>query len=699
MAQIKDIMMFNPPFLFDINTIGQAKIVARHSKISSIPVVTKEGDYLGILEKELVLEDRLPDRAKVKDYINIIKSLNNADPISILETLPELPDNMVIPVLNDKGRLAGVIPQPKLFRGTCSSIIRSLKSVSKVDNIENADLTTIGIIIINDEGKIVCFNYNAEKILGVKCKDIYGIHINLVLHDSKLCEVVKKGHPHFKEKMKADQVYLCSNRFPLYEGDLIAGAIGIFEDITEQEKLHKNLRKLRGLNVEMVGILESIDDGIVVFDNWGRILRINSTFELITNLSAQEILESNIEQLINRGCLPAVILPEALYKKKSIHVIERISGRDYLFIASPIFNGDGDSNGLIIIIKDISYLNELVLNLQVAQQIANTHCLEATTLRDHAEKREVVAASFAMKKVVSLAQKVAKVNSNCLITGETGVGKEVIAERIHTCSNRKNGPFIKLNCGAIPEPLLESELFGYEAGAFSGAKREGKQGLIELADGGTLFLDEIGDLAMNLQVKMLRVLQEREVMRVGGTQPKKVDFRLIAATHKDLLKMIKEKSFREDLYYRLNVIPFFIPPLRERKEDILPLSILFLNKFNIKYGLSKKISPDVIQNLVAYDWPGNIRELENTIERLVVTSDGNLILESSMKNAGQPSAGNENEPKLMLNVVEETEKQLILKALEQCRTTREMAGILGISQSAVVKKMKKYGINKKQASE
>ena len=278
------------------------------------------------------------------------------------------------------------------------------------------------------------------------------------------------------------------------------------------------------------------------------------------------------------------------------------------------------------------------------------------------------------------------------------ISKEVVARSVHNCSHRMDGPFIKANCGAIPEHLLESELFGYEAGAFTGAKKEGKIGLIELADSGTLFLDEVADLPVALQVKLLRVLQEREVMRVGGTKPKKVDFRLIAATNKELEQMVKEQKFREHLFYRLNVVPVVIPTLRERKEDIIPLALLFLNKFNKKYNLNKKISPEVIQCLLKYDWPGNIREVENTIERLIVTSEGNLIqIEEMIQNTSINIVENidsVNSPKALVDVLEETERNLIYQAFKNCKTTREMAEVLGISQSEVVKKMRKYGISK-----
>ena len=306
-------------------------------------------------------------------------------------------------------------------------------------------------------------------------------------------------------------------------------------------------------------------------------------------------------------------------------------------------------------------------------------------------KDKIILKSESMKQVVKLAIKVARVDSSVLITGETGVGKEVLARVVHKHSCRVNGPFIKLNCGAIQAELVESELFGYEAGAFTGARREGKLGLIQLADGGTLFLDEIGDLPLNLQVKFLRVLQEREIQRVGGVETKEVDFRLIAATNKSLQDLVKQKKFREDLFYRLDVVPMTIPPLRERKEDILPLALFFLNKFGQRYGLSMRISPEVIEVLLNNDWPGNVRELENTIERLLVTGDTDVAPDHLI----HKSSSSKDYGKSCLNlrdILDETEKHLILQAFEQCKTTREMAEVLGISQSTVVKKMRKYDI-------
>ena len=693
MIYIKDLMLLNPPFLTDYNTIDQARIISSHSKLKSIPVVKTNGELAGILDKNLIFENRMQLNSKVNNYINSeVTPLYSDDPLEILTKMTIPQDNFILPVINRNGRLVGVMPNPQFVQGIYGEIIESLSSVV-VDG--DGKLTKYGIIIIDDEGKIVCFNVNAENILGMKGTNIYGIHVNKVLHDSRLCEVVKKGEPHFKRRMQADQVVLCTNRFPLNKDNISVGAIGIFEDITELEKLGTSLRRLRGINLEMVGILESLDDGFIVMNNYGKVLRINSAFELITGSSANRILDSSIDQLVDWGFLPYPILSEVVIKKKSLQVIGKVKGRDFLFMANPVFGGDVKLNRVVVILKDVDSLNEIILNLQLTQELAARYFYDIKAGYDRIDNEDMIASSSAMKRVMSLSQKVAKVDSNVLITGETGVGKEVVARSIHNSSHRLAGPFIKLNCGAIPEQLLESELFGYEVGAFTGAKKDGKPGLIEMADGGSLFLDEIGDLPVSLQVKLLRVLQEHEVRRVGGTKTKKVDFRLIAATNRNLEEMVKQLTFREDLFYRLNVIPVFIPPLRERREDIVPLIVSFLNKFNKKCGLTKKISPEVIQSFLKYDWPGNIRELENTVERLIVTSDSNLIESINLtENTHLRTVDNKTSPKLMNGIVEETEKQLIRDTLQQCKTTREMADALGISQSAVVKKMKKYGITK-----
>jgi transcriptional regulator with PAS, ATPase and Fis domain len=306
-----------------------------------------------------------------------------------------------------------------------------------------------------------------------------------------------------------------------------------------------------------------------------------------------------------------------------------------------------------------------------------------------------------MENILQLAAKIADVDSTVFILGESGVGKEVIARFIHKRSHRDKGPFVKINCGAIPETLLESELFGYETGAFTGAKRQGKPGLIEMANEGTLFLDEIGELPLNLQVKLLQVLQEHRLVRIGGIKPITVNIRVIAATNRDIENMVKKGEFREDLFYRLNVVPITIPPLRERRDDIIPLIYHFLEEYNRKYDKAKKISAEAKDILIKYNWPGNVRELENTVERLVVTVEEDVILPHHL-----PENLKEiNIPLKVVNVdgiiplkdaVEMVERQLLHKAVEQCNSTYDIAKILGVNQSTVVRKIQKYGIKLKR---
>jgi transcriptional regulator with PAS, ATPase and Fis domain len=297
-----------------------------------------------------------------------------------------------------------------------------------------------------------------------------------------------------------------------------------------------------------------------------------------------------------------------------------------------------------------------------------------------------------------MAAQVAKVDSTVLVTGESGVGKEVIANAIHRLSHRSEGPLIKINCGAIPETLLESELFGYEPGAFTGARKQGKPGMFELAEKGTLFLDEVGDISLNLQVKLLRVLQDHTVMRVGGLKPIPVDARIIAATNKNLRDLVAAGSFREDLFYRLNVVSIEIPPLRCRKEDIPLLALHFLEKISKRYEFNKRFSPGIIDAFLAYSWPGNIRELENVIERMLVMTEeeeiGSRHLPVYIRNHLVPDDAkmvlSENVP--FHKAIEQAEKQLLEQALKKSGSTRKIASALKVNQSTIVRKMKKHKI-------
>lgn len=311
---------------------------------------------------------------------------------------------------------------------------------------------------------------------------------------------------------------------------------------------------------------------------------------------------------------------------------------------------------------------------------------------------DIIIHSTALQNTVKTALRIAPYETTVLITGESGVGKEVIAQIIHKESKRKTNSFVKINCAAIPESLIEAELFGYERGSFTGALKEGKHGIFEVASGGSLFLDEIGEMSLAIQAKLLRAIQEKEIIRVGGTYPVHVDVRLISATNCDLKELVEQGRFREDLYYRINVVNLRVPPLRERKEAIPALVDNYLNKYNNIYGTSKTISPQGMRVLYEYLWPGNVRELENLLQRLILCQESDTISDSDILDClyikdNLTDFTSQKDFIMLDSVIAQTERELLQRALKQYRTTREIAEALKTSQSSVVRKLKKYNLS------
>jgi len=447
-------------------------------------------------------------------------------------------------------------------------------------------------------------------------------------------------------------------------------------------------------NIEI--ILNHVHEGIVIADKEGRVLYVNEANERITGLENRKILGKYVKDIVPNSAITDVIKTG----KEKLGVKTKVNDRYVISNIVPIKNREGNEViGAISVFLDVTEIEHLNAKLIKAEEKINKLSLQLSSFIGSEEP--IVGKNSKMQKAFFLALKAANVNSNVLITGESGTGKEVIAKYIHNKGSRKNKPFVAVNCGAIPENLLESELFGYEAGAFTGASSKGKPGLFEQADGGTIFLDEIGDMPYLLQVKLLRVLQDKEIIRVGGTQKIKLDVRVIAATNKDLETMVKEKKFREDLFYRLNVIKIDIPPLKERKED-LPLYIsYFLNKLSLRLGREKpKIASTAMKLLLNYDYPGNIRELENILEKSLILDDDDVITvedlpeyllkESSYKYYG---ATKEQWPKLV-----EVEKNLIEESLKVFKSKTKVAEVLGIPRSTLYRKLKEYGIEIKNTN-
>lgn len=453
---------------------------------------------------------------------------------------------------------------------------------------------------------------------------------------------------------------------------------------------------MQSLNRELDAIIENSYDGIYITDSKGKTLKTNSAIERITGIPKEYYIGKNVNALIERGILKNSVTNKVVKLKRTVSLVQKnYAGNETLLTGSPVYNEKGEIEKVVTNIRDLSDLMELQMQLRKANELNDKYKKEIDRLKNKPDQlKGIVTKSEEMKLIYDTAQRVANIDATVLILGETGVGKDVLANYIYANSLRaKEGEFIKVNCGAIPAELLESELFGYEKGAFTGASSEGKPGLFELADKGMIFLDEIGELPLNLQVKLLRVLQEGEIQRIGGSRPKKVNVRIISATNRDLKEMVDRGKFREDLYYRLNVIPIHIPPLRERRADILPLTKLYLEKMNEKYQLNKELDYSLKSFFMSYNWPGNVRELSNLIERLVVTTREDRIFLDDLPSEYLNSENYTSDKILSLKeAVENAERKVLSLAAEKYSNTYEIAKALDSSQPTIVRKLKKYNI-------
>ncbi|MFI8583131.1 sigma-54 interaction domain-containing protein [Ectopseudomonas khazarica] len=443
-------------------------------------------------------------------------------------------------------------------------------------------------------------------------------------------------------------------------------------------------------------LLDALHDGVYITDADGITLKVNSAYERLTGLRSEDVVGQHMQALVEQGVISQSVSLRVLKEGKALSLMQSVSqGKRLLVSGTPIFAEDGRVRYVVSTVRDMTELLRMKHERDELQQLRK---LRSSTAKLHAGQRDdlldtsPVANLPASGRVFALARQVAASDVKVLLQGETGVGKTLIAQYIHKSSSRAAQPFLALNCGALPENLIEAELFGYVAGAFTGAGSKGKRGLLELAHQGTVFLDEIGDLPLALQVKLLKVIEESRFIPVGGLELKEVDVRIVTATHHDLRAMVSEGRFRADLYYRLNVVPIHVPALRERREEIQPLLDFYLAEFNQRYGRELSWGLEALDALTDYDWPGNIRELINLVERLVVTcSAGSVELFDLPEEMRAARGARDDEHLLPLRKqVEQLERRLIRQALVQHKTTREAARVLGLSQATLVQKMKRW---------
>lgn len=461
-------------------------------------------------------------------------------------------------------------------------------------------------------------------------------------------------------------------------------------------------RSIQELTWEHDAIIDSSSDGLFVCDGMGQILRVNPASARINNAPVEKLVGRNYLDAAEEGylILPSAAL-EAIKHREQVSLLqENRHGRKLISTATPVFDDDGELIRVVVSERDITETDRLQRQLEEQQAIGDKFRHQILELQqEHLDARPVIAKSPAMVKALNQALKVSAVDSTVLLLGESGSGKGLFADLIHKNSCRANQPMIKINCGAIPESLIEAELFGYEKGAFTGATGS-KPGHLEMADGGILFLDEIAELPLSSQVKLLRFMEDGQLTRLGSTQMRQVDVRILAATHRDLQQMVDGGLFRLDLYYRLSVIPLVIPALRDRKECLIPLIRSYLDHFSERSGDGKRLTAAALDVLSAYSYPGNVRELMNICERLVVMSEHELIdvndlpqnVISGDRDEQLVPSGNWPVEMSMTQILESVERQLLVETSRRCRKQQEIGIALGMSQPTVARKLHKYGI-------
>lgn len=680
--------------------------------LTQAPVVDEDGYFVGIIHS-LTLMDHLNSC-----IFNSSESIFNL----LIEDLVEQPE-LVLYIENDSKQnlehliehqmpLAFVINREGALVGEVklSLVLKALDQL--LEDLEYFVTSVIdydhnGIVAINAQGTVIFYNNSAEQILGIAADKVIGNPVKQFFPNSLAYQTLISGQPQKEVHQTYGEMSFRTDFLPIITQDKVIGSVAVFKDVTELKAITDRLSTSERLTATLEAIVDNSYEGIIVIDEQERVQIINQFFLEILELKAEDVIGKPILNVS-----PNSKLPETLKSGETkFGETWQFKGKDYLIMRAPV-----ERNGKII----GALGRTLFKNMEVAKMFAKKVMRLEDDLAYYKKElhryntsqyccKDIIGNSHRMQAAKTLLKRASLTNSTILLLGESGTGKEVFAHSIHESSLRHDGPFVKINCAAVPENLLESELFGYAEGAFTGARKGGKPGKFELADKGTIFLDEIGDMPLTMQAKLLRTIQEREVERLGGTQPIKIDVRIIAATNRDLHQMVIEHKFRLDLYYRLNVVSIELPPLRERGEDLELLTAAVIERINHRLGtLIEGVSEDAFAYLHSYSWPGNIRELENVLERAIIICDEPWIqpwhLSLPLKSDSNHAQSTED-PGMQLFAslpdgerfrtleegLEEAERIMIHSALQKTQGNKmQAARLLGIHRSALYKKIAKH---------
>ena len=661
-------------------------------KINTLPVVNENENLIGVFPKKRLFKALLEgagldapcETYMVDDPVFVSVDRTYDEYSLVVRVTKSQVDNVV--VLDRSNKVVGMIGTAEYLRGSLNVIMASsalLESVFRV-NYE-------GIIIIDREGYILRINPAAAKMFQLNISEVKGKNIDEILPEIPISEQLNIG---LRRTIKELPVII--NQMPIIENDEQIGSSFAFLDTSDMEKMAQELEIVKALQTTIDGVLSASSDGVFVSDILGTIKYVNERACQLVSQTSEQIVGSPIQAMLQTNS------PIKIAKSGSAEVDScDIHGKKCIVSHIPFKKSNTENADITGIVSTI-YLNDNAVTEEIARKWFYLN-QQVQYYRNELEKRggscsrfdQIVTNNPEFKKIKKEAQFIARSSSTVLLTGESGVGKDMFARGIHEASPRAKRPFIKVNCVSIPETLFESELFGYAPGSFTGALKNGKPGYFERANLGTIFLDEIGDMPLSIQAKLLQVIQEKEFMRVGGTSKQTVDVRIIAATNRDLRDAIAKKTFREDLFYRLNVIEFHLPPLRERLEDTVALAESFIEKYNQILGSKVTgINEQAKKVLQDYSWPGNIRELENAIERAA-----NYVWEGEIGVDNLPGQiiQLEQEPSIASSSYRSSlvgfEKEMLLDILRKTNGNRSAAArMLNLSRSAFYDRLAKYDL-------
>ncbi|MCG8617099.1 MAG: sigma 54-interacting transcriptional regulator [Desulfobacterales bacterium] len=562
------------------------------------------------------------------------------------------------------------------------------------------------LIATDGNGDLLYINQRAKNLLKLKDRIQTGAPIQdmLPVTGKVIMDAIRDDRPYFGHEVEGKDANLIVSINLVKDDDKVTGAICSFVDLEEFKAVAHKLDFIAMMDKKFETVFDASYDGFWLADGDGKVIKINRSSEKILGLKRSEVIGKKVRDVVEQGLYDNYMTDEIIRTKKKVSQLQtaKLTGKRILCTGIPVLDKKGNVDMVVINERDLSQLIQTQQELEEVRQEKDRYKeeLKALLMADLKEN-QIVAENPKMQQTMQTAVKFGQIGvSDILIQGESGTGKGLTAKFIHNSGERSAQPFIQINCAAIPENILEAELFGYDKGAFTGAKETGKPGLIELAHKGTLFLDEIGELAPAGQAKLLKYLDDKEVMRIGGTTSKKVDCILIAATNQDLEQMVEDGRFRADLLFRLNSLSITLPPLRERPEDLFELTYQFLKANNEKFKSEKTINPLTIGMMQTYSFPGNVRELKNIIKKGVIMSESNAIDRVVIECIGKEfveginnTLADEENIKTLDDITSAYEKELIKNALKTYKSTRELAAYLGISQPTIVRKLKKHGLS------